>query len=820
MIMLSLFGIGFEMPILLYLIVPAVLAFIYVNRDLLLKKKRKRKLHLVAIRSAAIVALLFVLAMPHIIREDSILQETTSVLIIDDSTDSMSLYGGSIGSQAVELIEARIEGVSRVELRNLSTSNYTGLGDAIYQGILGSSLKNNVIILVSDGNSNHGMGVIDVAAFAAETNTQIFPVVPTLVGSEVHIGGVVGAEKTPVNSKYAGRVVIEKVGAEASYNLRVFVDEQKIFETPVIQSTPVKEFSFEHVFNTKGPHNITVRIFPESDDVFAQNNVFSKIVNVIERPRILLVSSAGSTPLRQVLEEFYDVDVEDMVPKSLGRYDGVVLENQPAKSIRHQDVVREFLNDGGGLLVVGGNNSYNDGGYYESDFENLLPVRSSEAPSKKGEQMNVVILLDISGSTGATMAGNTKIDVEKAIAVKMVRDLKMAHIGVVAFNSDAFVIQQIHKMEDTGALEDKISRLRFGGGTYVLVGLIKARDMLRSVQGSRYIIVISDGVTNYPVQSFKEATFMAADSFIIHTIGVGFDTDTSFMRGLALRGNGVYFEPSESDRVKIIFGGLEEEGGEGEGRFTMVVMDTHHFITEGIGATNISIEEFNKVTEKSSAQVLAATRDLQPLLTVWRFGLGRVASLTVDGGDEWANRLYTSGNSKLVSSTINWIIGDPDEDGELQIDCADARVGEETPIIVTSESGYPSVTLNGHQVSLSRLDEKNYFFSFYPERVGFASVASAGQSCTMAVNFQEEYSDFRINTDILAAMADITGGKIYQPDELSALANEVSDYTIEESTGVKIEKINMQLGFTLAALLLFFTDIAIRRLSEIRKDRR
>ncbi len=816
MMMLSFFGIAFEIPLVIFLIIPALLAFAFANRDLLLKKKR-RKIHLIAIRSATITALFLVLAMPYTVREENIMQEVTSVLIIDDNSDSMAVYRSLNGMDIRESIEAMVGDVSNIGFINLSTRNYTALGDAIYQGILGSSSKMIDIILASDGNNNRGADIIDIAAFAAETNTRIFPVLPAPTKSEVYISTIAGSNRIPVNSKYAGRVVVKKIGKEANYNLRIFIDEEKILDTPVIQSTSAKEFQFEHIFNSKGPHNITARISPDSEDIFSQNNVFSKIVKVVERPRILLVSRAEDSPLRQVLDEFYSVDVRDSMPQILDRYDGIVLDNQPAGSVVYLDELRDSLRNGGGLLVVGGNNSYNDGGYYGSEFENLLPVRSSEAPSKKGEQMNVIILLDISGSTGAIMSGETKIDVEKAIAVKIIRELaKKTHIGIVAFNSDAFVIRSIQKIEDTTALEDRISRLSFGGGTYVLVGLIKARDMLRSVQGSRYIILISDGITNYPAQAFEEASSMGADDLTIHTIGVGFDTDAAFMRGLALRGNGIYFEPTETERIKIIFGELDE-GGQEEGRFSMILTDTHHFITRGMGSTNISIHEFNRMTKKSSARVLATTQDMQPLLTVWRFGLGRVVSLAVDDGSEWATSLYTEGNSKLVSSMINWIVGDPDMEEGLHIDCTDTRVGEETPVIISAEAEYPAVSMGGEDISLGRLDEKKYFFTYYPERPGFETVQSDGKSCIMAVNYPEEYSEFEVKRDLLAALANITKGKMYHLDNMAELINDLSRQVRTESTGVETKKINMQLWFTFVAIMLFSIDVIIRRVGEIRK---
>ena len=811
----SAFGLQFENSLFLMIGLIAIGAFIFLNRNILRGKERKV---IVLLRVLAIASLFAILAMPYMVKEEEITQETTSVIAIDDMTDSMSICQSSLASEAASGINDRTGGLAKVDTLNISTSNRTAIGDFIYQGIVGSSMRNNVIILASDGNNNYGADPLDVATFAAGADTRIYSILPDVLGREVYVSGIIGAEKTPVNSKYTGKVVIESLGGEISYHLKISIDDLAILDTDIIQSLPKKELSFEHVFNGRGTHNITAEITPQGIDTFSENNKFNKVVNVIERPGVLLVTQSSSSPLQQVLEEVYDVETSMIVPENLAPYGAVVMDDEPAAAIMDLDEFRGFLNDGGGLIVVGGNNSYGEGDYYESSFENLLPVKSVESPSKKGEKINVVILMDISGSTGNAMGGETKIDVEKAIAVNMVRDLsKTTDIGVAAFNSDSFLIQSIRKTDDTSLLEDKISRLQFGGGTYVMTGLIRAGDMLKSVQGSKYIVLISDGVTNYPVQAFEKAVSLAGEGIVIHTIGVGFDTDETFMMGLATRGKGVYFRPSETERVNIIIGGLEESE-EQEG-FNMVITDAHHFITEGLDISNVSIKNFDEVTAKSSAQVLATTQGLKPILAVWRFGLGRVASLMVDDGEDWARKLYTSGNSMLVSSTVNWAIGDPERKKDMRIDCVDTAVGEETTVSVVSKSNYPQVYMDGEGVELTRLDESSYYFTYYPAEPGFVNVVSPGYSCSMAVNYPEEYSKLGVNTELLTAMANITGGKVYFSDQAWSLVDEIAEYTIAESTGVAVKRINMELWFAMAALFFFLADIVARRVREIRQNR-
>lgn len=806
----SLYGIGFENEAMLAAGGVAALAFLIANRGVL---KSGKKAGFVASRCAIVLLLFAVIAMPYSISEEEITQQATSILFVDDRTDSMSVSDANISDTALQTITSRTASIATVDSINLSESNKTAIGEALYQGILGSSLRNNVVVLFSDGNNNYGPDPIDVATFAASANTKIFALLPDIVKNEIYVRGIEGSGKMSVNSEYFGKVIVGASSGTGSYSLRILADGAVIADVRGEQTAPLKEYSFKHVFNERGAHNITAQITPESGDLFTQNNIFHKVVNVIERPKILLVSAAES-PLKQVMEEVYEVDVKDSLPAELSPYSAIVLDDKGESVLEDSSALRDFLNDGGGFLAVGGNRSYERGGYYESELENFLPVRSREAPQKEGNEINIAIIIDISGSTGNAMSGNTKIDVEKAIAVKVIRDLyEKANLGVVAFNSESFAVQALKKGTNIGELEDKVSRLTFGGGTYVITGLTRAHNMLKPMQGAKYAILISDGVTNYPVKAFEEAGAMAADGITVHSVGVGFDTDSTFMKGIATRGNGIYFEPSEADRLRIVVGQVEEDTG--ENGYSMIITNPNHFITDGLEMMNLSITDFNDVSAKSSAQVLASTPGLKPLLTVWRFGLGRVASLTVDDGSRWANNLYAEGNSRLISSTINWVIGDPEKNRELRIECADTAVGEAANIVVVSKKDYPEVYVGGEKAGLNRLDDTSYYFNYAPKLEGFDTVSSGGYSCGLAVNYPQEYGSFGINTELLAAIAGITGGEMYTAGQLSNLINDVSDYTASESTGKITKKENLQMWFSLAALIIFFLDIAARRIREI-----
>jgi len=75
------------------------------------------------------------------------------------------------------------------------------------------------------------------------------------------------------------------------------------------------------------------------------------------------------------------------------------------------------------------------------------------------------------------------------------------------------------------------------------------------------------------------------------------------------------------------------------------LINSDHFITRGV-SLNATIYGYNKVYTKQNAQALVMTATGNPVISTWRFGLGRVVSITTDNGNTWAPELYDRDNSK------------------------------------------------------------------------------------------------------------------------------------------------------------------------------
>ena len=88
---------------------------------------------------------------------------------------------------------------------------------------------------------------------------------------------------------------------------------------------------------------------------------------------------------------------------SSSSYDLVVLDNVPAFHLTHakMESIETYVRDlGGGLLVVGGSQSYGAGGYFRTPLERILPVDMRPPARLDLPHVALLFVIDKSGSMG------------------------------------------------------------------------------------------------------------------------------------------------------------------------------------------------------------------------------------------------------------------------------------------------------------------------------------------------------------------------------------------------------------------------------------
>ena len=263
-------------------------------------------------------------------------------------------------------------------------------------------------------------------------------------------------------------------------------------------------------------------------------------------------------------------------------------------------------------------------------------------------------------------------------------------------------------------------RRRAGGGTNIGAGLRAAGDLL---EGGGEVILISDGDddSDGPLVAADE---LAAEDVRVTGVGVGASRDDERMAAIADATGGTYFRPGETDRLQLLF---DTEAAPSDA--DSLVVDRTHFITDGV-ETEANPTAVNDVEPRTGARLLVTTSEGDPALTAWRFGLGRVVSVTAYGEDGRLEGFLRSPDAELTTRSVNWVVGDPQRKRTNATEVTDTHRGNETTVVHRG-----STRPTAPPVRFVRTGAERFEATLTPTRVGYDSVLGA----EYAVNYATEY---------------------------------------------------------------------------------
>ena len=743
-----------------------------------------------ATRLMAFCLIVAAAANPYFVQTHTVSSSQPSITILDDKTASMGIFDPAIAD--------RIRGWTDAPVRSFSGET-TPLGDKIVQ----HAVPGGSILLISDGYSNSGRPLADSLALARASNATTFALslVPEKDDSSVEISGT---NTGVLAGDYPFRVIVRSA---KGYNgsLSVFADERLIY-SDTVSSNASASIKISHSFLTTGNHILRASIDPDGQPI---NDNYQKAVYVVPKPEVLLVTNVSS-PLAVSLKDLYRLTVSSELPQTLDGYKAVVLDDVPYRS--HLNRLGEYVREGGGLVVVGGENSYDLGGYSNSGLERFLPVRSVPSLFEGGKTLAIVLDISFSLLTARTRDGTTLLDYEKALAVELLKspDLQDYKVGLIVFGTRAYnVLDPVPLSRSRQIMSERIMALGPAGteNSHLDRGLELAWDMLNASGGQGELLVLSDGnLYNYPEVLERSAQLlrqMNVDTRLIQVQAFPGMTGKFYDLAAQTGSNFTQFVYPDSLTTSLEGAGLEETTSpEQMAAYAAMTVSKNHYITAGLDL-NANVTGFNDVTPKPGAERLVALADGKPVLTVWRYGLGRVAALTADNGNIWAGSLYSRESSPVISSTLNWAIGDPrPEKGRLEAD--DGWQG--TPLSVSINSDARPV-IPGAEVE--KVGDNRYTATFTPNSSGIYYIGSYG----LAVNYPLEFRDVGYNPE-LSNLIMAAGGKVFSEEEakrsLLAEARAVSRRTVQE-------RVSRRDALLIAALLIFLSEILYRKVSEIKR---
>lgn len=348
---------------------------------------------------------------------------------------------------------------------------------------------------------------------------------------------------------------------------------------------------------------------------------------------------------------------------ALEAFDLVVLENVPADAvpIAVQEQLVRFVRDmGGGLVMIGGPDSFAAGGWKGSALEAVLPVLLDLPERVISPRTAILFVLDDSGSMRRYVLGSARTQQElandaAALAIKSLAKTDL--VGVIAFNSDADVVAPLGPNSAPDATAERVRAISPGGGTNAVDALeLARREMQRAGAAAKIkqIVVLSDGRSQGEESLPGMCEAFARDGVRVSTIAVGDDAALRTMAEMARRGNGTFYHALNPDALPRIFLKavrtvrsplIREEA------FTPLARDAGSPLLAGLGAVPpLEGLSLASVREEPSVTTALVTPGGEPVLAHWNAGLGQVVAFTSDAshwaegwiGWEGYRRLWTS----------------------------------------------------------------------------------------------------------------------------------------------------------------------------------
>ncbi len=756
------------------------------------------------------------------------------------------------------LVERPLSGLAELApVRSVPQTLHTDLAEAIRLGMAlfpaGSARR---IVILSDGAATLG-NTLEAAQLAAGSGIEVSVVPLTRPGTPAEAWVISVDAPTRVSE---GETITVQVAAESTVDmpatLRVIAGGQVIYNQVVQLRAGLNNFPIRLQAAAQEFIRYTVELAPAQDG-FYQNNQLAAYTEVVGPPRVLIVANDGSvdesgaplpdeSPALRLALEGAGLEVDRTTPADLpttlpqlSNYASIVLVNVNAKNLspRKMEVLQSYVRDlGGGLVVVGGPQSYGMGGYYKTPLEEILPVDMQIKDQERFPSVSIAIVIDRSGSMSLEENGLTKIQLADEAAVRVVELLnEFDEITIIPVDTQPDDVIGPASVADREAVIAEIRTIGSGGGGInVRTGLQAAADALASSTNQiRHIIVLADGNDSNELEGVPELIdALTAQNVTVSMVAIGQGKDVDWLRAMAERGNGRFHLTEEAANLPQIFtqettsiqrSYLVEE------RFFPTLAGNSPILS-GIRAVP-PLYGYVGASAKGTAQVILETHLGDPLLAAWQYGLGRTVAWTSDATGRWGNEwVRWAGFPTFWAQAVRWTIT---QGRDSNIETVVELAGETARLTVDARDSNNQF-LNDLQVEanivgpdgevmpviLEQVAPGRYEAAFEPRQEGAYLVRVSGsgdgdseavvaQTTGWVLGYSPEYQQLEADPALLASVAELTGGQDVTGDIEAIFAHNLPSEAVTRP---------IWQWLTLAAVLLLPVDVALRRLAIGRRD--
>jgi uncharacterized membrane protein len=560
----------------------------------------------------------------------------------------------------------------------------------------------------------------------------------------------------------------------------------------------------------------------------------------------------------------------------LNRFDAVFLANVPAESISEdeQKVIRSHVHDqGAGLVMIGGNQSFGAGGWQNTEIEKALPVNMELKSMKIEGRSGLVLIMHASEMQegNAWQRKIAKLAIEKLSARDWMGLLHYNH----GFGGGAAGHQWHIPFQEMGEDRRKILKLvdsmQPGDMPDVDPAFAKAHKELSNKEldlGTKHIIFISDGDhwdASPAMMARLRNSKITCTTVCITSHGQNEVKKMAAVARAAYPGGRSYHikDPKELPAIyiretRLVSQSFIHEDKKGFGSSVL----SREGPTEGMVQRPPPLYGFVRTTPKESSlvKVLIETDVIGqykfPLLAAWQYGLGKSVAFTSDArtipdaGEvywdrDWANSdLY----AKFWEQTVDWVLRPTEtgrhlflttehKDGRIRI-MVEAKDDDQSPLTeVELKAGItsPAFKVKDDKKSELKFEQKNagvYEAEIAADEVGayFLNIQAKWKKTTkgkdgkevsvdmmdhvragVTIPYSPEFAETDSNPGFLEKIRDLTGGKAYAESRLAEAARSADVFRATPQSHASLQALWPWLVFLTALCLLM--DVAIRRIA-------
>ncbi len=597
-----------------------------------------------------------------------------------------------------------------------------------------------------------------------------------------------------------------------------------------------------------GPVQFRANFEPDTEakDNVQANNSAVAVTFVGGEGKVLIIDDTGaeSEHLARALQEgkiTVHVSGPDALaggPVFLSGYDAVVLANIPRFAVNDEEdrLLQAYVHDlGGGLVMLGGNQSFGAGGWINSDVARALPVKLDPPQTRQMVRGALGLIMHSTEMPQGNFWG-------QKIAIAAIEALSSQdYVGILDYGMGGVVWEWGPDLAgDKSAPIAAAKKMRMGDMPDFASAMQLALQGLDPLPaGQKHVIIISDGDPQGPSQALLDQ-YLAAKITISTVLiaGHGSPLDVQKMKVIAEYTGGTFYGPIRNPkRLPEIFikeAQLVSRSLIVEGEFQPMVVSRLPGPVEGFIAVP-GVDGYVLVAEReglSQIPIISPTSEgNDPIYAHWNYGLGKSIAYTSDLTGTWGSQWVSWPRfQSFWEQSIRWVMRpsapsnltvNTRKEGDqaiVELEALDVDAsylnflrtsavvlhpdGEVTPLLLQQtgpgryRGQFPTDDAGAYLVNI------NYLGGTTEDPI------EGNLQAAVSVPYPREFRDVKHNAALLRELAERTGGRV-----LSGTNPRFVDLFYDEQLELPLSPKSTWDLMTILAAALFLFDVATRRIS-------